>query len=53
MFRERHRVVEVMNEATKGLTDDELRKLADIVSKLPQPPPVEGPPDDAWKGRAY
>src|SRR2546425_4311353 len=47
MFRERQRVVEVMNEATKGLTDEELRKLADIVSKLPQPPPVEGPADNA------
>jgi len=47
MFRERQRVVEVMNDATKGLTDEELRKLADTVSKLPQPQPVEGPVDNA------
>ncbi len=52
MFRERQRVVEVMNEATKGLTDDELRKLADIVSKLPPPAPVEGRADDARMERA-
>ena len=53
MFRERQRVVELMNEATKGLTDDELRKLADIVSKLPPPAPAEGPADDSRmeKGR--
>ena len=52
MFRERQRVVEVMNEATKALTDDELRNLADIVSKLPPPAPVEGPADDARMERA-
>ena len=52
MFRERQRVVEVMNEATKGLTDDELRKLADIFSNLPPPPRIEGPADDARMERA-
>lgn len=40
MFREKLRLVELMNEMTKGLNDDELRRMADFVSKLPPPQPV-------------
>jgi cytochrome c553 len=54
MFRDRLRVTEPMNEMTKGLSDDDLRNIADMVSKLPPPPPVADSPDPARmdKGRA-
>src|SRR5436309_13335348 len=34
MFRERMRVVEVMNRMTQGLSDDDFRSLADTIAKL-------------------
>ena len=43
MFREKMRVAEPMNEAAKGLSDADLRVLADDVAALPPPKP----PDDA------
>ena len=43
MFRERLRTVEIMNAMTQGLTDDELRSMADVIAKLPPPRPVEEP----------
>jgi cytochrome c553 len=52
MFRDRLRVTEPMNEMTKGLTDDDLRKAADIISKQPPPEPVSDPPDAARMERA-
>jgi len=45
MFRERMRVVEPMNEMTKGLSDDDLRGMAELISQLPPPRPAPGPPD--------
>jgi cytochrome c553 len=45
MFRERLRVVDIMNDATKGLSDDDLRKLASTIAKLPAPQPPGGAPD--------
>jgi cytochrome c553 len=48
LFRERQRVVEIMNETTKDLSDDDLRTFSDLLSKLPAPKPVE---DAADKGR--
>ena len=47
MFRERLRIVEPMNEMTKGLSDDDLRRMADSIAKLPPPHPVEEPGDPA------
>jgi cytochrome c553 len=47
MFRERMRVVEPMNEMTKGLSDDDLRRMADMIAKLPPPLPAAEPPDPA------
>ena len=47
MFREKLRVVELMNKATQGLSNDDLRKLADTIAKLPPPPPPGGPSDSA------
>ena len=32
MFRERLRTVEVMNAMTKGLSDDDLRNMADVIA---------------------
>ena len=52
MFRERMRVIEPMNEMAKGLSDDDLRKVADIISKLPPPVPVSDTPDPARMERA-
>lgn len=47
MFRERMRVVEPMNEATKDLSDDDVRRMAELISNLPPPAPVAEPPDPA------
>jgi cytochrome c553 len=54
MFRERMRVVEPMNEMTRGLSDDDVRRMAEVISRLPAPPPAAGPPDPARleRGRA-
>jgi cytochrome c553 len=52
MFRERMRVADPMNDMAKGLTDDDLRSFADVISKLPPPKPAEGPADDARMARA-
>jgi len=46
MFREKLRVVEIMNDVMKGLSDDDLKKLAATIAKLPPPPP-DGAPDPA------
>src|SRR5215470_3375317 len=39
MFREKLREVEVMNQMTKGMTDDDLRNISEFISKLPAPNP--------------
>jgi cytochrome c553 len=52
MFRDKLRVTEPMNEMAKGLTDADLQKGADIISKLPPPTPVEDTPDAARMERA-
>src|SRR5262249_50726756 len=40
------------NEMTKGLTDGELQRCAEIISKLPAPEPVSDAPDAARMERA-
>jgi cytochrome c553 len=52
MFRDKMRVTEPMNEMAKGLSDDDLRKAADIISKLAPPVPVADTPDAARVARA-
>jgi cytochrome c553 len=52
MFRERLRTVEPMNEMTRGLSDDDLRRMADVIAKLPAPRPVGEPADPARLERA-
>jgi cytochrome c553 len=52
MFRERMRVVEPMNEMTQGLSDDDVRHMAELISKLPPPLPAAEPPDPARLERA-
>ena len=37
LFREKQRTVEIMNEMTKGFTDDDLRAFSDFIAKLPPP----------------
>ena len=50
--RERLRTVEIMNATTQGLTDDDLRSMADIIAKLPPPRPVGETGDPARLERA-
>jgi cytochrome c553 len=52
MFREKMRVVEPMNAMMKGLSDDDLQKMAAIISKLPAPRPASEPADPARLERA-
>jgi cytochrome c553 len=46
LFRARQRLLEVMNEASKDLSDDDLRTFSDFIAKLPAPPPADGEPID-------
>ena len=52
MFREKLRVVEIMNEVTKGLSDDDLKKMANTIAALPPPQPPETRPDPARVDKA-
>ena len=54
MFRDQLRITEPMNEMSKGLSDDDLRAVSDIISKLPAPNPVSDTPDPVRieRGRA-
>ncbi len=47
MFRDKLRLTEPMNAMANGLTDDDLRKAADLIAKLPPPPPAADSPDAA------
>ena len=46
-FREKQRLVEIMNEMTKDMTDEDLRSFSEAVGKLPPPAPAEPSPDKA------
>lgn len=52
MFRERMRVVEPMNEMTQGLSDDDVRRMAEVIAQLPPPSPATAPADPARLERA-
>jgi cytochrome c553 len=54
LFREKQRLVDSMNEATKDLTDEDLRQFSDSIAKLPAPkPPPESPdPGRMERGQA-
>jgi cytochrome c553 len=52
MFRERMRVVEPTHEMTKGLSDDDVRNMAELISKLPPPLPTAERLDPARLERA-
>src|SRR5689334_10789140 len=45
MFREKLRAVEIMNDVMKGVSDDDLRKMASAIAKLPPPKPAAEPAD--------
>jgi cytochrome c553 len=53
MFRDKLRLTEPMNTMTQGLSDEDLRKAADAIFKLPAPQPPAGSPDNSRmeKGR--
>jgi cytochrome c553 len=53
LFREKQRRVELMNEATKDMTDDDLRQFSDFIAKLPAPKPPQEIPDPARMGRGW
>ena len=42
LFREKQRAFDVMNEAAKGLNDDDLRNISDFIAKLPPPSSADG-----------
>jgi len=54
LFREKQRVVEIMNDMTKDFTDDDLRAFSDAIATLPPPAPPADVPDAArmQNGRA-
>jgi cytochrome c553 len=52
MFRDRLRITDPMNDVAKGLSDDELRKTAELISRLPPPPPLSDGTDHARMDRA-
>jgi cytochrome c553 len=52
LFREKQRVVEIMNDMTKAFTDDDLRAFSDFISKLPPPKPPADAGDAARMQRA-
>ena len=52
MFREKLRVAEPMNEAVKGLSDDELQSMAAELGALPSPKPPGDAVDPARLERA-
>jgi cytochrome c553 len=52
MFRERMRVAEPMNAMLQGLSDDDLRRMADALAKLPAPVPEAQETDSARVERA-
>ncbi len=45
LFREGRRDNAAMNAAAKGLSDDDLRVLAELIARLPPPPPPAPEPD--------
>jgi cytochrome c553 len=46
LFRTRQRLVEVMNEACKDFSDDDLKTFSDFIARLPAPKPAQGEPAD-------
>jgi cytochrome c553 len=46
LFREKQRVIDIMNEMTKDFTDDDLRAFSDFLAKLPPPQPPAPDNDD-------
>src|ERR1700730_1608048 len=47
LFREKLRRLDLMNEAVKGFTDDDLRTFADTIATLPPPQPTAEATDPA------
>jgi cytochrome c553 len=52
MFRDKLRLTEPMNEMTKGLSDNDLRVVSEMITKLPPPEPIPETPDPARMDRA-
>jgi cytochrome c553 len=46
LFRGGLRLVEVMNEATKDFSDEDLKTFSDFIAALPAPKPTPGEPSD-------
>jgi cytochrome c553 len=53
MFREKLRSNDIMNDAVKGFSDDDLRRFSDFIAKLPAPSPPAEPTDAARLERGW
>ena len=53
LFREKQRRVEPMTQAVQGLSDDDLRRLSEMIAKLPAPKPPAEPVEAARIERAW
>lgn len=45
LFRDRLRVVDLMNQMMQGFSNDDLRKMANLIARLPPPQPSAGAGD--------
>jgi cytochrome c553 len=52
MYREKLRIHELKNIMLKGLSDDTLQRMAEVIAKLPAPPPAADPPDPGRSQKA-
>src|SRR5437660_11295653 len=52
MFRDKLRVTEPMKHMTNGLSDDDLRKAADLIAKLAPPAPISDAVDSGRMEKA-
>jgi cytochrome c553 len=52
MFREKLRDFTLMNDAAKGLSDDDLRNISDLIGDLPKPQPLNDVGDPVRLRRA-
>ena len=53
LFREKQRRIEIMNDVAKDLTDEDLRRFSDFITKLPAPNLPQETPDPTRMERGW